>query len=54
LIIVIRLIRAAFVLLTEIRDAAKSLLEINPRHELIRKLAARKSDEPAFCEDLAP
>ena len=34
-------------------SAAKPVLEINPRHELIRKLAARKSDEPAFREDAA-
>jgi molecular chaperone HtpG len=36
-----------------IASTAKPVLEINPRHELVRKLAALSSNEQAFCEDAA-
>jgi molecular chaperone HtpG len=36
-----------------IASAAKPILEINPRHELVQKLAALSSDEKAFREDAA-
>jgi molecular chaperone HtpG len=36
-----------------IASAAKPILEINPRHELVQKLAALSSDEKTFREDAA-
>jgi molecular chaperone HtpG len=36
-----------------IASAAKPILEINPRHDLVQKLAALSGDEQAFREDAA-